>query len=558
MSLFIGIEGVGTIASKPAIAAEEIRLLVGGPLIFSVSVDSLEAFANSGEIAEDLRLFTRFANEQARAGLRQALQASIPLTVQQADNLGYSVLGQDILWNLGEVIRPHPDLNGDRALRGAIINAAAQSRRQSEEWTAIDVLRQYPGQTIDVRLQDLQALRQFVRLALSERDRAISIIQSQVTIESAHESAQTDATQLAPTSDLSIDLSRLGPYAFDTETITLTRNAQRQTHLGIQSRYSFTTDTYMPQGLNAPAPVVIISHGYSDTKENFGFLGRHLASHGFVVFIPEHVGSDLRFRLNYTEGRLHTGMNPTEYISRPQEISYLIDQLEKQVATSPTWAAQIDVDRIGIVGHSLGATTAYALAGADIDFDRLATSCGGTSVNLNPAIYLQCLARFLPAQENNLKDPRIKAVISANGIGSALYGPEALKNIDLPILIAAAANDVIAPAIPEQIQLFSWLEADAKYLAVMSEASHFSLTAGEDTSVVSPLTQPGAEALENIVLGQYRDIGSGYFEALNTAFWHVYLREDLAYLPYLSDRYAHQLSEDHVPALRIVRELQLE
>ena len=128
----------------------------------------------------------------------------------------------------------------------------------------------------------------------------------------------------------------------------------------------------------------------------------------------------------------------------------------------------------------------------------------------------------------------------------------------MPILIAAAANDVIAPAIPEQIQLFSWLEADAKYLAVMSEASHFSLTAGEDTSVVSPLTQPGAEALENIVLGQYRDIGSGYFEAFNTAFWHVYLREDLAYLPYLSDRYAHQLSEDHVPALRNVREHQLE
>ncbi|MEO1792860.1 MAG: hypothetical protein AAFR25_11630, partial [Cyanobacteria bacterium J06629_19] len=137
-------------------------------------------------------------------------------------------------------------------------------------------------------------------------------------------------------------------------------------------------------------------------------------------------------------------------------------------------------------------------------------------------------------------------------------GPEALKKIDLPILMAAAANDVVAPAIPEQMQPFSWLEADEKYLAVMSEASHFSLTAGEDTSVVSPLAQPGAEVLGNIVLGQYRDIGSGYFEALNTAFWHVYLREDLAYLPYLSDRYAHQLSADHVPDLRIVRELTLE
>jgi hypothetical protein len=83
-------------------AAEEVRLLIGGPLIFSVSVDSLEAFAESGEINSDLRLFMRFANEQAQTGLRQALQANIPLSVQQVDNLGYSVLCQNVLFNLGQ------------------------------------------------------------------------------------------------------------------------------------------------------------------------------------------------------------------------------------------------------------------------------------------------------------------------------------------------------------------------------------------------------------------------------------------------------------------------
>ncbi len=116
--------------------------------------------------------------------------------------------------------------------------------------------------------------------------------------------------------------------------------------------------------------VVIVSHGYSDTKENFGFIGRHLASHGFVVLIPEHVGSDLQFQLNYTEGRLETGMNPTEYISRPQEISYLIDHL----ASSSNLAALVDPERTGIIGHSLDASTAYSLAGADVNFDYVTCS----------------------------------------------------------------------------------------------------------------------------------------------------------------------------------------
>ncbi|MEM6451789.1 MAG: alpha/beta hydrolase [Cyanobacteria bacterium P01_D01_bin.105] len=548
--LLAGVSAASVAESQPVYAADEIRLLVGGPLVFSVSVDSLEAFAQYGDINKDLRLLTRFVDGEAITGLSQALQASIPLTVQQVDNLGYSVLGQDILSNVGQVIRPHPSLNGDRALRGAIITAAAQAELQSEDWTAIDVMRKYPSQTIDVRLQELLTLRRFIRAALSENEQAVTAIQSQDAIETN----QRNDSQLS----LSQDLSVPGPYTFEKGMLTLTRDAERQTSSGIESRYSFTTDTYIPEGLGQPAPVVIVSHGYSDTKENFGFIGRHLASHGFVVLIPEHVGSDLRFRLNYTEGRLQTGMNPTEYVSRPQEVSYLIDQLEMLLASSPTWAAQVDLDRIGVVGHSLGAATAYSLAGADINLDRLTAICEGASINLSPALYLQCLGRFLSAQDSSLKDSRITAIISANGIGSALFGPEELEEVTLPILMASAANDVVAPAVTEQIQPFSWVGADEKYLAVMSDASHFSLMSGEDTSVVSPLTQPGAEAVADIVLGQYRDIGSGYFEALNLAFWNVYLRGDSSYLPYLSDRYAQQLSVDQIPSLNIVRESQLE
>ena len=540
-------------------AAEEVRLLVGGPLVFSVSVDSLEAFAKSGEINSDLRLFMRFANEQAQTGLRQALQANIPLSVQQVDNLGYSVLGQDVLFNLGKVIRPHPSLNGDRALRAAMITAAAQAREEAKneqmsleipQWTAIDVLRQYPSQTIDIRWQDLQPLRRFVSALISGNEKVVAAIQSQAALESSNLTADWPT----PTQNL----SEPGPYAFEASTLTLTRNAERQTRSGVQPRYSFGVNTYIPQGLAEPAPVVIVSHGYSDTQENFGFIGRHLASHGFVVLIPEHVGSDLQFRLNYTEGRLQTGMNPTEYVSRPQEISYLIDQLEMQAASSPILSASLNLKQIGIIGHSLGASTAYSLAGAEINFDYLKARCESSSVQLSPALYVQCLARLLPEQSNTLKDSRIKAIVAANGISSALFGPAELGQIKLPVLMVSAANDVVAPSVSEQIQPFAWLGSPEKYLAVMSDASHFSFMSGEDPNVVSPFTQPGAEAVADLVFGQYREIGAEYFEALNLAFWNVHLKGEAEYLPYLSDRYAQQLSDEHLPSLNLVREIQLD
>ncbi|MEL6777334.1 MAG: alpha/beta hydrolase [Cyanobacteria bacterium J06597_16] len=542
--------GVGVLTDfalpKPAAAAEEIRLLIGGPLVFSVSVDSLETYTQTGEIAEDLRLFTRFANDQALAGLQQALQSEIPLSVQQVSNLGYSDLGEDVLLNLGKVVRPHIGLNGDRALRGAMLGAASEARETGTAWTPIDVLKHYPGKTIEIQAKDLLALRRLLATYLGYNQAAIAAIQTQATQEAANQVA------------LPKDLTQPGPYAVETITQTFTRSAPRQTRAGMQENYTFDVDTFLPQlpeQSSQPAPVVIVSHGYSDTKENFSFLGQHLATHGFVVLIPEHVGSDLAFRLNYTDGLLNTAMNPSEFISRPEEISYLIDQLEAQVAASPDWAARLDLSRIGMVGHSLGASTAQSLAGATINRDRLAIACGQEQITLNLSLYLQCQARFLPPETSNLQDARIKAVISANGLSSQLYGPEGLENIELPFMMVSASKDVVAPSIAEQIHPFFWVGSSEKYLAVMPEGSHFSFTAGEATGAVSPLTQPGAEELAALVIGEHRDVGARYLSALNLAFWSVYLKEDRSYEPYLSAQYGTQLSVNEPVALNLVQQL---
>ena len=519
---------------RPAVAAENIRLLIGGPLLFSVSVDSLDTYAQTGEIEEDLRLFTRFAPDAALDGLQQALQTEIPLTVQQVSNIGYSELGEDVLRNLGKVVRPHPQVNGDRGLRGAMLNAASEARANSSSWTPIDVLKHYPGDTIDIRLPDLLALRRELMTYWEYNQAAIAAIESQATAEATNQSA-------AP---LTQDLTQPGAYAVETSQLVLSHSALRQAPSGPPEASTYTVDAYFPQNLTEPAPVVIISHGYSDTKENFSFLGQHLASHGFVALLPEHIGSDLDFRLGFTDGLLNTAMSPTEFVNRPVEVSHLIDTLEQQVATDSDWAARVDLDRIGMVGHSLGGSTAQALAGAELNPQQLAAACDADQVNLNMSMYLQCQARFLPAQTPPLQDPRIKAVVSANGLSSGLFGPNSLAQIQVPFMMVSASRDVVAPSVAEQVHPFFWLGSAEKYLAIMPEGSHFSLTPGPaESSAVSPLLQVEAQDLANIVIGEHRALGAEYFEALNLAFWMVHLRGDERYRPYLSARYAQQLSE---------------
>ena len=49
---------------------------------------------------------------------------------------------------------------------------------------------------------------------------------------------------------------------------------------------------YYPVDLSEPAPAVIVSHGLGGSREGYAYLGRHLASHGYVVVHVTHLGSD--------------------------------------------------------------------------------------------------------------------------------------------------------------------------------------------------------------------------------------------------------------------------
>ena len=539
---FVGVSILTDVAfPKSVSAAEEIRLNVGGPISFSVAVESLAAFVETGEIKDDLRIVTRFLDEGNLQLVRQTLQRPIPLDVVQIDNLAYSTLGNDLLQNFGKVLRTHPDINGARGLRGALITAAAQAGPNG--WTAIDVLQQFPGRSMDIQLGDLLALRRSLSVYFGYNETVVAAIQGQSAAEAAQQQAINASDVLALQS-----LSQPGPYQYARSILSLSQSELRQTNDGLQVSYDFTVEAYIPQGLTQPAPVILISHGFGDIQESFDFIASHLASHGYVAMLPQHVGSDLSVRQNFLQGFVNTILSPSEFVSRPQEVSLVIDELERLVATFPDWAATLDLDRIGMIGDSLGGSTALSLAGAEIDYARIEALCDDEQVILNTAMYLQCQARFLPPQNLQLGDERIKAVMVSHPLSGGLFGPTGMSQIDIPLMMFSGSNDIVASTVEDQVHPFIWTGSQDKYLALLTEGTHFTVKPGRE----------GVTGFITLFTGENRDVGSRYFKEFNVAFWNTYLREQTEFLPYLSARYGEQTSEGEPLQLDIVESLSFE
>ncbi|MGB3614111.1 MAG: transporter substrate-binding domain-containing protein, partial [Elainellaceae cyanobacterium] len=371
------------------------------------------------------------------------------------------------------------------------------------EWTVVDALRQFPSESINVNVGDLLALRETLTVYLDYNQAVVTAIQQ-----------QADAEALAqPMDETLADLGQPGPYGVAKDVITVANPALRQTDDGLTVNYDFPVDVYYPQALNEPAPILIISHGFGDEKESFAFLAEHLASHGIVAMLPDHVGSDLSYRETFLSGQLSTLLSPMEFLNRPQEISFLIDELERIVSRDREWASRLDLERIAVMGDSLGGSTALALAGAEINYGRLAAACDEDNVILNIALYLECRAQFLPPGNYRLRDERITAVVTTHPMGGHLYGPEGIAQVDIPLLMISGSNDILSPVVTEQIYPFMWTQASPKYLALLRVGTHFT-------------SKPGRIAADGIfkaLAGEHRDVGARYAKTLITAFLQTYL-----------------------------------
>jgi predicted dienelactone hydrolase/ABC-type amino acid transport substrate-binding protein len=530
ISIGVGLEGG---LSRPAYSAERVLVSIG-PAELPLSIESLETFAYTGRITGDMRFYARYLDPQALEQFRQVLQRRFEISPIAISQFTYSPIGERVLQQLGAVIRTESDQDGSLALRSAFILAASDARG----FNLINFFRRYPSPSIRIRGGQLLVLRQQLTTLLDYRDAAVRAVNREADTERNSQPAP-DFSQLP-------DIRQPGRVRFTRRTLELRRD--RQSLNGQPIERQFPVDVYLPEGTSGPAPVVVISHGLGSSRAAFAYLAEHLASYGFAVIVPQHIGSDDQRTQALLSGVLRSQANPVEFIDRPLDIKFTLDTLEQLNQTDPTFANRMNLQQVGMIGHSFGGYTALALAGAELNFNRIRQQCTNQPPTLNISPLLQCLVDRVPALSYPLQDSRIKAVIALSPLTSLVFGPEGMSRIQVPILMASATNDFVTSAVLEQIHPFLWLNnTPEKYLALLIPSGHTAVDA-------SPSNGGTTDQLGQFLSGPAPEEARQYSEALSVAFMQTYLNNRPEYKVFLSSAYARSISQNPLN-LEIVRSL---
>jgi len=553
---------------QTAVAADRIYATYGA-LESSVAIENLAEFAKTGKIEGGLIDYARRLNPSQLARLRRILTAPVDLSPVAISQFLYSPIGETLLQRLGQVIRTEARLPGFYAIRSALILAAAENR---QGFTPIDVLRQFPTNGIRVDLGQSLEIVEKLQAVIDRTNQAIALVQRQ-SAAAAIAQQPTNFSQLP-------DLRQKGSFTWTKRTLKLYDRSRDRAFIadfylpresgkraegavgrspsrrmgaegaeGATTNYQPPTTNYQLPTTNSPRfPVIVISHGLGSDRNTFRYLAQQLASYGFAVAVPEHPNSNAEQLRSLLNGRARAVTPPREFINRPLDVSYLLDVLAQLDRADSSFA--LNLQQVGVVGHSYGGYTALALAGAKLNFDQLQQDCQNLGETFNLSLLLQCRTLELPRTQYNLRDKRIKAAIAINPIASALFGRAGLSQIKIPVTIASSSQDKVAPALPEQILPFTWLTAKNKYLLLLAGGTHFSAADKSD-----PDTEP--IPIPESVIGPEPALARRYLGAWSVAFFETYISGSQQYRPYLSADYARYISQPPL-TLSLVQSLPLE
>ena len=512
------------LCTLPTQAAETVYVSLG-LLEISVSVESLEKYAQDGTITQELGAYTRYLNEQQKEKLQEILTVPAELDTIAIAQFLYSPQGEAILRQFGDIVDTKARQGGFYAIRAGLILAAADE----EGLTLLNFLQHFPTDGLRINSgRGFELVNQLSRF-IKQTDQAVALIEEQAR--------ETSLTNLAlEETDFPRQLQSQGTVSYNRQTLDLV-DQQRDS---LQANVPFITreiptNLYIPDAsiFDRP-PLIIISHGLGSDRNTYSYLAEHLASYGFAVATIEHPGSNARQLQSLLMGLKNEVSPPSELINRPRDIQFLLNYLQRNYNT------QINVNQVGILGQSYGAYTSLAVGGAKINYQQVAERCQNqeTATVLNFSVLLQCQLLRLPQQDYNLDDSRIKAVFAINPLTSVIFGEEGLGEIDVPTFMVTGSADTVTPALAEQIRPFTWLETTEKYLVLMKRGTHFS-TLAEGTEEGIPVPEDA--------IGPDPDIAQTYITALSTAFFKFHLAGVEDYEIYLSSDYADEISRYQMP-----------
>jgi len=151
---------------------------------------------------------------------------------------------------------------------------------------------------------------------------------------------------------------------------------------------------YYPREAPGPLPVIVFSHGLGGSRDGYRYLGERWASRGYASVHLQHPGSDgeLLKESRPLLAMRRAAQDPKNLVDRPRDVTFALDTLTRLNADAAfPLKGMLDLNRVGVGGHSFGAYTALAASGR-----RLAR--GGDVVALGDPRVRACVALSSPSQ----------------------------------------------------------------------------------------------------------------------------------------------------------------
>lgn len=192
-------------------------------------------------------------------------------------------------------------------------------------------------------------------------------------------------------------------------------------------------------------PLVMLSHGSGSSPLVNRDLALSLARAGFVVGMPVHAGD------NRDDRRLQGTLANLQ--QRPWHLHLAIDALLQDPLLYPGERPQ----RIALIGHSLGAYTALALAGGE--------------PRTLPEVWPDGTTEAIAVTH----DSRVSALVLLAPAAVWFHAPGALDAVHVPVMMWAGEQDTVTPALHHAEMVVRHLphQASLDYRKI-ADAGHFS------------------------------------------------------------------------------------
>jgi len=239
-------------------------------------------------------------------------------------------------------------------------------------------------------------------------------------------------------------------------------------------------------------PLVLLSHGagLSGNAQALSWIAVPLAMQGFIAAAPTHPGN---------AGGNRSAAETMKLWLRPADITETLNTMEN----ASFFKAQLDYDAVGVLGLSMGGSTALMITGAPMEPKTLADYCDTDALNASLCEWIRQSGVDLHAMDlrpagGDYKDKRIRFAMAIDPAPVDVFEFKSFSEISVPVefinlgkpgkIPVTADASKIAKAIPRAT--YSTIE-DASHYSMFGECKPGASVIAESEKIGDPICADG-------------------------------------------------------------------